>query len=134
VRLLDFGLVKLMDAESLTKTGTVAGTPSYIAPEAWGGTPKLLDHRIDVYALGVIVFRALSGSLPHSTTNMIDLYGWVRQGKRPSLRALRRSLPRGIDDWVQRALAVEPEDRFQDIRSMWNALEGLLAPRRPSPF
>lgn len=134
VRLLDFGLVKLLDAAALTADGMVAGTPSYIAPEAWRGDPKILDHRIDVYALGVIVFRALSGRLPYPSKNMIALYEWAREGERPSLSALRPKLPREIDDWVQRALAVEPEDRFQDVRTMWNALEALLAPRRRAPF
>src|SRR5204862_6583850 len=57
VRLLDFGLVKLMGARPLTTQGMVAGSPSYIAPEAWRGNPLLLAHRIDLYSFPMIRFR-----------------------------------------------------------------------------
>ena len=55
-------------------------------------------------------------------------------GERPSLHALRPSLPRSIDIWVEKALAIDPKDRFQTVRALWTALEGLLAERATSPF
>ena len=134
VRLMDFGLAKLMGADSLTAEGMVAGTPSYIAPEAWRGNPKDLDHRIDVYSLGVVVFRCLAGQVPYSTSSLLDLCRWAQTGERPSLRALRPGLPAGIDPWVEKALAIDPEDRFQSVRSMWTTLETLVAERPESPF
>lgn len=134
VRLMDFGLVKLLGAESLTSAGIVAGTPSYIAPEAWKGDPTTLDHRIDVYSLGVLVFRLLSGQVPHPTKSMLELCGWAAKGERPSLRALRKSLSPSIDVWVQKALAIEPEDRFQSVAALWSALEAVLEERASSPY
>jgi len=134
VRLLDFGLAKVLDASALTADGMVAGTPSYIAPEAWRGKSGILDHRIDVYSLGILVFRALSGRTPAPKGNVLDVCNWAMTGERPSLHALRPSLPRTIDVWVEKALAIEPHDRFQSVRALWTALEGLLAERPKSPF
>lgn len=133
VRLLDFGLAKMLGIETLTATGMVAGTPSYIAPEAWRGN-KDLDQRIDVYSLGVLVFRCLSGDVPFPTKSMLELCRWATTGERPSLRALRRSLPPSIDVWVQKALAVDPDDRFQSIQAMWSSLESILAESTSSPY
>lgn len=127
VRLMDFGLVKLVGADALTAQGMVAGTPSYIAPECWAGDPNAIDHRIDVYSLGVLVFRCLSGRVPFPNNNVFELCRWALQGERPSLHALRPKLPVSIDAWIHKALAIAPGDRFQDIRAMWAALERVLA-------
>jgi serine/threonine protein kinase len=134
VRLLDFGLAKLLDASTLTSDGMIAGTPSYIAPEAWRGTSKALDHRIDVYALGVIVFRALSGKLPPPSSNVLEICQWATTGTRPSLHAQRTSLPAAIDPWVQRALAIDPAQRFPTITEAFSSLEAILATRPTSPY
>jgi serine/threonine-protein kinase len=126
VRLLDFGLVKLMGARPLTRQGMVAGSPSYIAPEAWAGNPSKLDHRIDVYSFAVIVFRVLSGTVPFDTGDLFEKLTLVTSGKRPSLRALRPDLPPDIDYWVEQAMAIKPEDRFARMRAMWHALRSTL--------
>ncbi len=134
VRLLDFGLVKLLDEASLTGEGMIAGSPNYIAPEAWRGDPRILDHRIDVYSLGVIVFRALAGRTPADARSIVQALAWATQGARPSLRALRPKLPAAIDPWVAKVLAIDPDARFQSIREMWGALEGILAAPDAAPF
>ncbi|HEX2873222.1 MAG TPA: serine/threonine-protein kinase [Polyangiaceae bacterium] len=134
VRLLDFGLAKLLDATTLTNDGMIAGTPSYIAPEAWRGTSKHLDHRIDVYSLGVIVFRALAGKLPPPSSDLLEICKWATTGPRPSLHALRASLPAAIDPWIQRALAIFPEQRFQSVAEAFANLEAILAVRPTAPY
>jgi len=134
VRLLDFGLAKLVDASTLTTEGMIAGTPSYIAPEAWRGVSKALDHRIDVYSFGVIVFRALSGRLPPPSSDLLEICRWATAGERPSLHALRSTLPEKIDGWVQQALAIEPERRFANIRDAFASLENVLGARPTAPF
>lgn len=126
VRLLDFGLVKIMGARPLTREGFVAGSPNYIAPEAWRGEPTKLDHRIDVYSFGAIVFRVLSGKVPFEFADLMELLQRVTLGPRPSLRALRPDLPPDVDAWVEMALAADPELRFARIRAMWTALRQTL--------
>ena len=120
VRLLDFGLAKDLKADPLTMEGVIAGSPSYIAPEAWRGKPDMLDHRIDVYALGAILFRALAGAPPFDSRRpLFEFILAVTQGDRPSLHALRPDLPARIDSWVGSALAIQPSLRFQSVRDLW---------------
>jgi serine/threonine-protein kinase len=104
----------------------IAGSPSYIAPEVWKGNPRVLDHRIDVYSLGAITFRALSGSVPFGGASLIEKFQLATTGERPSLFALRPDLPQEIDAWVAQALAIDPDMRFHQVRGMWNALRAVL--------
>ncbi len=122
VRLLDFGLAKDLKADPLTMEGMVAGSPAYMAPEVWRGKPDLLDHRIDVYSFGAIVFRALAGAPPFDPKQPIDrlIYAALR-APRPSLVAVRPDLPASIDAWVLRALAADRDQRFPTVRDLWSA-------------
>ena len=74
VKVLDFGISRLDDGDGqgLTKTGMIAGSPAYIAPEAWMGKPRPIDHRVDVYGFGVLIYRVLTGQLPFNPTQTID--------------------------------------------------------------
>lgn len=126
VRLLDFGLVKVKGAKSITQMGTIAGSPNYIAPEAWRGDSGALDHRVDVYSFSVIVYRALAGDVPFPGDDMLDKLEKVMTAPRPSLHALRPDLPARIDDWVEHAMAILPDDRFFTVRALWNALTHVL--------
>jgi serine/threonine-protein kinase len=121
-RLLDFGLSRMKSAAPLTAMGTVLGSPSYIAPEAWSGNSKSVDHRADLYSLAVIVFRALTGQNPFPTTDWQEKIKLVTTAERPSLHALRPDLPPGIDDWSKQALAIDPKLRFNTARGMFTAL------------
>lgn len=120
VRLLDFGFARLSRAPSVTAAGMVTGSPSYIAPEAWMGTGEL-DHRADVYSLGVVLFRVVGGRLPFSGPT-IEVMKQVTQGRRPSLRSLRPDLPPALDTWAAQALSIDRETRFQRVSALYNAL------------
>lgn len=127
VRLLDFGFAKFVRLRSLTMAGFVAGSPSYIAPEAWKGDPALLDRRIDVYGLAAVIFRSLTGKPPFSSAQLVELVRLATTAPRPSLHALRPDLPPEVDAWVEQALAIDPDRRFLRVRGMWAALKSLAS-------
>jgi serine/threonine-protein kinase len=121
VRLLDFGMARLRKSAPLTAAGTVMGSPSFMAPEAWQGLSALVDHRADVYSLGVILFRVLAGDLPFAGETLQEKFLATTKRARPSLLAKRRDLPRHADEWVALALAIDREERFANVRALWNA-------------
>jgi len=125
-RLLDFGLARIKSAAPLTAAGMVMGSPSYISPESWGGKPAEIDGRADLYSLGVIVFRWLTGNLPFESPDLIAKMRAVTAGPRPSALALNPQLPRSVDAWVARALAIDPNDRFQSGPELREALAAAL--------
>jgi serine/threonine protein kinase len=126
VRLLDFGFAKFTRMPSMTEFGSAAGSPTYMAPECWKGNPYELDHRIDVYSLGAVLFRVLAGTPPFPRTTLGELMIKVTQEARPSLRAYRPDLPADVDHWVEQALAIEPSQRFVKVTGMWLALKAIL--------
>jgi len=126
VRLLDFGLAKVMSANPLTRAGMVAGSPSYIAPEVWKGDPTKLDSRIDVYSLGALIFRVMAGQPPFMGS-LIELMQASLSAKRPSLHEKRPAeIPREVDAWVQKALAISPDQRYQTVTEMWRDLKTIM--------
>jgi serine/threonine-protein kinase len=135
VRLLDFGLSRMKSAAPLTAAGMVVGSPAYIAPEIWKGHSEEVDGRADVYSLGVILFRCLSGEVPFESESLVDMLRMVTTAERPSLRKLRPDLPPAIDAWVATALAVDRDARYADVRSLWKgllqALDYTPPPRAP---
>jgi eukaryotic-like serine/threonine-protein kinase len=135
VRLLDFGLAKEVvgGTEGVgTVDGTITGSPSYLAPECWAGKPRALDHRVDIFAFGVVTFRMLGGRMPFTGKKFVELMMAIARGARPSLQALRPELPAAIDSWVAKSLAVAADARYQSVGEMWAELQGILGPLTPS--
>jgi eukaryotic-like serine/threonine-protein kinase len=129
VRLLDFGFAKLTRNVGITDADSVAGTPTFIAPEVFMHGASKADSRADVYSLAVLFFRVLSGKVPFEAKSIYELLKKVTTAPRPSLHALRPDLSKDVDDWVQIALAVDRDHRFERVRAMWNALQACLPSR-----
>lgn len=132
VRLLDFGLAKVSRSRPLTGSGMIVGSPSYIAPEIWLGETADVDHRADIYSLAAIVYRALAGKVPFDSDSILGKMKLATTAPRPSLHERRPDLPRALDAWVAQALAVDPKQRFFNIRGLYNALLEVLG-ERPEP-
>jgi Tol biopolymer transport system component len=108
--LTDFGLTKQLAAPSgLTDPGGFAGTVDYVAPEQIEGKP--LDGRTDVYSLGCVLYRCLTGLAPFERENELAVIYAHLQESPPRLRKLRPDLPAGVEDVVESALAKDVEER-----------------------
>jgi serine/threonine-protein kinase len=125
-KVLDFGISKLTDelepGQELTREGTVFGTPQYMAPEQMRDA-RVADARSDVYALGVILYRAFSNEYPYDADTLTALAIRIVEGNAAPLHELCPSLDPGLADVVMRALALDPEQRFPSVAALGQALE-----------
>jgi streptogramin lyase len=133
--LTDFGLAKYADAGSgLTSSGAVVGTPDYMAPEQIIG--DRLDARTDVYALGCLLYHALTGEVPYPRASIASTMWAHMNDPPPRATELRGDLPAGIDAVLQRAMAKEAAQRFPSAgdlaRAVFGAVGGtvVVAPER----
>ncbi|MFW5739667.1 MAG: serine/threonine-protein kinase [Myxococcota bacterium] len=119
VKILDFGVAKAVGGVSLARTGTgvVLGTPYYMSPEQAQGE-KRIDHRTDLWALGVITFEAIVGRRPFEATNLGDLLVKICATDPPRPSDLFAGVPEGFDEWFLRACARNPDDRFTSAKEM----------------
>jgi len=109
---MDFGLAKPTEGVEITTSGVAMGTPYYMAPEQY--SKGAVDHRADIYSLGVIAYELLTGRLPVGHTP-------------PPPSQLRSDLPKGVDAWVFKALEHNPQNRFQSVQEMHEALRAIGA-------
>jgi formylglycine-generating enzyme required for sulfatase activity len=128
VKVLDFGVAKMLGEEqapganpALTETGMVIGSAPYMSPEQLEGS-KYVDLRSDLWSLGVIVYESLTGAQPFRGSSFVSVGAAVLKGKYRPATELRPSLPRSIDDWIAKALCLEPSGRFQSAPEMVAAL------------
>lgn len=135
VKVLDFGISKIKSPEhtdiKLTATDQIVGTPLYISPELARGL-SAIDHRTDIYALGVIVYEMLTGTPPFSGENHFQLlykHGNVAP-EPPSRRSPQAKIPVHVEAAVLRALEKKPADRFATMKEFCEALRGPPVPRR----
>jgi serine/threonine protein kinase len=119
-RLADFGLARATQASTLTQSGALVGTPLYMAPEQLEGR-HAVGPRADVWALGVILFRLLSGELPFRAPNMVAQAQLVQRGP-PRLAARGVEVPAELEAVCARAMATDPALRFPDAAAFAGAL------------
>lgn len=146
VKILDFGIAKLIAPvlmrEKNTGSGSVMGTPEYMSPEQSLGKSGTVDHRTDIYALGVVLYRALAGAPPFQAEGFGEIMMMHISEPPPPLRTRNPDVPEALDRVVMRALAKDPADRFQSMAAFRSALEPIArmasvqataAPTEPSP-
>jgi serine/threonine protein kinase len=147
VKLLDFGIAKILAGDAVeptrfpTEEGTLLGTPRFCSPEQAMGRPDV-DHRADLYSVGVVLFFMVTGRRPFEQQGLVELVKAhvFDPPPRPSDRA-PHPIPVAVEAVILRALAKNPADRYPDAASMKTALEEALraasaptsAPRRPAP-
>jgi serine/threonine protein kinase len=121
--ILDFGILRPKSAaQGLTRTGMVMGTPHYMAPEQAMGL-KDVDHRVDIYALAVVLFECLTGTLPFEADSELRLIQMQAHSPPPDIIDRAPWIPRPVADVVRRALAKRPEERFDSGADLVKALE-----------
>ncbi len=121
VKLLDFGLARVRDmgvSGIPTAAGIVLGTPSYLAPEQAQGKSALVDSRSDLFSVGALMFRALSGRHVHLGNSSTERLMAAMRDPAPLLRTVAQHVPRCVADVVDRALAFDKERRWQEALAM----------------
>jgi serine/threonine-protein kinase len=137
-KLLDFGIAKVLDPTKInaetqgqnTNTGSILGTPHYMSYEQ-AMSDKNVDHRCDVWSMGVMLFEALTGRRPLSYDTLGEMYTKLLQGTVPSIREFLPDAPADLADVVDHCLAKLPQDRLADIGALADVLEKYTDPDVP---
>jgi eukaryotic-like serine/threonine-protein kinase len=128
LKITDFGIARLSGAGS-TRTGIVLGTPSFMSPEQLEG--RTVTGHSDLFSLGVSLFQLLTGQLPFTADSMTGLMQQIAEAPHPPLRAYRPDLPACVESVIDRALAKNPDARYDTGAQMAAALEDCRS-RMPS--
>jgi serine/threonine-protein kinase len=124
LKLMDFGIAQILDAQKLTMTGQLLGSPAYMAPELISGKP--IDKRTDLFACGVLLYQLATGELPFSGRNPHEVLHRISDGEYSNPQAICSKVDDGLVELIAQALTTEPDDRFESARAMANAIEDYL--------
>ena len=119
VKVTDFGIARITDS-SRTKTGLVLGTPSYMSPEQLSG--KKIDGRSDLFSLGVMLYQLCVGQLPFTGESMAELMYRIANEPHRNIRDVNPEMPIALAAIINKALAKQPEQRFQTGAEMADAI------------
>ncbi len=135
VRILDFGISRIVgdDDLRLTRTGAVMGTPYYMSPEQARGE-KDVDHRADIWALGVTLYQMLSGVRPYEGDSYNAVMMAIAAQPLVPLHEVAPDAPSGLVRWVERALEKDPAARYGGAAEMLQALQSLTADAATGAF
>jgi eukaryotic-like serine/threonine-protein kinase len=128
-KLVDFGVARIDDADRLTKTGVMVGTPIYMAPEQVEGVRDRIDERSDVYGLGAILFHCVAGEPPFSGETVTVVRKVLTDGV-PRLRAVKKDAPADLEAICAKATAKDREQRYANAMALAKELEKFLAGER----
>lgn len=126
VKVMDFGIARLLSAARMTRTGGLVGTLEYVAPERVRGQEA--DLRSDLYSMGIVLYEMLSGRVPFQSDTEYDLMRAQLEQAPPTLASLGVSVPPALEAALNRVLAKNPEERFGSAEEFRAALLGVPAP------
>lgn len=125
-KVADFGIAKIVDDLDATTTGVVLGTPAYLAPERISGSAATPSS--DMFAVGVVLYEALTGSCPFEGEHPIAIATAIQRGEFVPVRERRPEVPVAFARVIERALAKDPRDRFSSAATMLAALQSSSVP------
>jgi tRNA A-37 threonylcarbamoyl transferase component Bud32 len=121
IKLMDFGIAQIIDNQKLTLTGQLIGSPAYMAPELISGKP--LDARTDLFSLGILLYQLATGELPFSGRNPHEVLNRIADGEYPAPSTICPLVDRELEAIIERALATNPDDRYQSVETLGHELE-----------
>jgi serine/threonine protein kinase len=123
--LTDFGLARMVQGSTqLTTSGTIMGTPAYMSPEQGAGSN--VDHRSDIYSLGIILYEVVTGRVPFTAETPVAVVFKHIQDPLPSARKFNPDLPEGVELVLLKALAKSPDDRYQTVDDFVHAIQKVI--------
>jgi len=122
-KIVDFGLAKLIDYSGITDTGKTLGTAAYMSPEQAEGND--VDHRTDIWSLGVVFYEVLTGIKPYKGDRLYAIVYSILSSRPKSIHEFRPDLPEELETIVERALAKNPDERYQQMEDMLSDLQFL---------
>ena len=129
-KLMDLGIARSLDGESITRASSIIGTAGYVSPEQARG--EQVDHRSDIYSLGCVLYEMLTGRRPFEAADPLAVaYKHVHETPAPPT-SLEPSIPPGLEAVTLRAMDKDPEARFQSAAEMASALDDRTAPVAPA--
>lgn len=120
LKVLDFGIARLLGSSRMTRAGNIIGTLEYMAPEQVKGTET--DARTDIYALGMMLYEVLTGRTPFDTDNEFELMRLQIEAMPPSPRSINHSIPEEVEASIIRSIQKDPDARFQTAGEFREAL------------
>ncbi len=126
LKVLDFGIARVTDFASATRSGQILGTPGFMAPEQASGRTRDADARTDVYAVGAVMFRMLAGREVHDAANPTIQLVYAATQPAPALLSVGALVPASVAAVVDRALKTAPDARWPSAREMRDALASAL--------
>jgi len=125
LKLMDFGIAQLiLDDQKLTLTGQLIGSPAYMAPELISGKP--LDHRTDLFSLGILLYQLATGQLPFTGRNPHEVLNRIAEGDYPPAATICPLVDRDLEDIIAHALASDPDERYQTVETFGTELTHYL--------
>lgn len=134
LKILDFGVAKLKDDGEVTKHGVVLGTPAYMAPEQARGSHDA-DERSDLYAVGAVLYRMLTGKMPYEGRDAGETLGKLLTVQPARPRAIKRDIPVALESVVQLVMSREPSERprsAMELEALLGVAEVQASPAGPS--